>query len=110
MQTSSSRFIELESIPLRELFKMEPGALGFYLPAKGDNGKVQKSLANIASQAKSQACKMGKRCVLQSLLVIETSVEGDVPAPVRMLKVTVTPAGEYSERGQRYLAARKSNE
>lgn len=69
---------------------------------------MQKSLTSIASQAKSLAHKMHKRCVLQSLLVIENSVEGDVPAPVRMLKVTVTPAGEYSERGERYIAASNS--
>ena len=97
MQQSGSQYIDLESIPLKELFKMAPGAFGIFIPARGADGKVQKSLANIASQAKSQACKAKKRCVIQTLLVIETSAEGDVPAPVRMLKVTVTPEGEYSE-------------
>lgn len=107
MQQSSSRYIEFESVPLKELFKREPGAIGIYLPARDGDGKVQKSLASIASQAKSLACRMKKRCVIQTLLVIENSVEGDVPAPVRMLKVTVTPEGEYSARGERYIAASK---
>ncbi|ETK20469.1 MULTISPECIES: hypothetical protein [Pseudomonas] len=108
MQQSSSRFIELESVALKELFKRESGAIGIYLPARGEDGKVQKSLASIASQAKALACKMKKRCVLQTLLAIENSVEGDVPAPVRMLKVTVTPEGEYTPRGERYIAANLS--
>ncbi len=108
MQQSSSRYIELESVPLRELFTRAPGSIGVYLPSRGEDGKVQKSFASIASQAKALACKMNKRSVLQTLLVIENSVEGDVPAPVRMLKVTVTPEGEYTKRGERYIAANKS--
>lgn len=107
MQQSRSKYVELESISLTELFKLEPGAVGLYFPAKDEDGKVRQSLVRLASQAKSLATTSKKRCLLQTLMVIENSTEGDIPPPVRMLKVTVKSADEISPSGERYLAAQK---
>lgn len=107
MQQSRSKYVELESISLAELFKLDPGAVGLYFPAKDEEGKVRGSLVRLASQAKSLATTSKKRCLLQTLMVIENSAEGDIPPPTRMLKVTVKSADEYSPKGERYMAAQK---
>lgn len=107
MKPSTSKYIAFESVSIPDLFKLAPGAFGLYLPARDENGKVQKSMAKIAAGAKSAAVHAKKRCVVQTLVILEQSVEGEIPAPQRMLKVTVTPIDQISERGQRYKDAQK---
>lgn len=65
MQQSRSKYVELESISLTELFKLESGAVGLYFPAKDEDGKVRQSLVRLASQAKS-LCDYFKKAVLTS--------------------------------------------
>lgn len=107
MQPSKSKYIEFESISLSELVKQAPGAVGLYMPARGDDGRQQKSLARIAAQAKSEAYKHGVTCVLQTMLLLELSNQGDIPAPQKLLKITITAPGERSVRGQRYIDSQK---
>lgn len=107
MQQSRSKYVELESISLTELFKLEPGAVGIYFPAKDEDGKVRLSLVRLASQAKPLATASKKRCLLQTLMVIESSSDGEIPPPARVLKVTVKSADDISPSGERYMAAQK---
>lgn len=107
MQPSTSKYIELESIPVAELCKKEPGSFGIYLPKKDADGGTNKSIAAISSNSKSMAYRHNKKCVVQQVMLLERSVGSDVPAPVCMLQLTISAADDVSERGERYNAANK---
>ncbi|HDS1721643.1 hypothetical protein NPS53_09035 [Pseudomonas putida] len=107
MKPSSSIFVQFESIPMAELFKCDAGAFGIYLPLRDVEGRVQPSLAKIASNAKSAAVHAGKACITETLVMMEQSNQGDLEAPIRLLKVTVTEQGQRSARSLRYISSQK---
>lgn len=90
-----------------ELFKSSPGAFAFFMPVRDGAGRVQPSLAKIASYAKSCAVGAKKACITETLILMEQNKEGDLAAPIRLLKVTITEPGERSARSLRYISAQK---
>lgn len=107
MKPSSSIFVQFESVPMADLFKCDPGAFGFFMPLRDEEGRVQPSLAKIASNAKSAAVHAGKACITETLVMMEQSNQGDLEAPIRLLKVTVTEKGQRSARSLRYISSQK---
>lgn len=105
MQPSRSQYIGLESVPLKELFKRDPGSVGFYLPTEDDEGKVQASIVRISSSAKQWASRNGKRCVINTLLVLKHEQGNELPTPSKMVQIIVTSKGDLSPIGKRYVEA-----
>lgn len=105
MQPSKSQYIGWESIPLKELFKRDPGSVALYIPAQDDDGKVQGSIARISSAAKRWASHNRKRCVINTLLVLKQDQESDLPTPSKMVQVVVSSADDLSPVGKRYIEA-----
>ncbi|TBW57386.1 hypothetical protein EZI54_06935 [Marinobacter halodurans] len=106
MQTSRSKYITLESISLTELFKQEVGAIGLYIPAKGEDGSYRKSIARILASAKTVAAKANLRCLTQTLLVIKNQDGDDLPSIEKVVQVTVRKHDDISPSGARYLKAK----
>ena len=50
-----------------------------------------------------------KRCVVQQVMLVDRSLESDVPAPLCMLKLTITPFDHITDRGKRYNTANKKS-
>lgn len=107
VKPSNSLFVQFESIPMAQLFQCEAGAFGIFMPLRDEEGRVQPSLAKIASNAKSAAVHAGKACVTETLVMMEQSNQGDLAAPIRLLKVTVTEKGDRTVRSLRYISSQK---
>ncbi|MGP9796956.1 hypothetical protein ACT3UJ_06325 [Halomonas sp. 86] len=105
MTPSRSKHIELESVPLKDLPKSPVGTFGLYVPARDEDGRTQLSVARISSAAKSFAVNYNKRCVVQQVLLLEKRFDDDTPAPVSMIKITITSGEEVSLKGMRYNEA-----
>lgn len=107
MQPSTSKFIELESIPVSELCKKEAGSFGIYMPRRDEEGSPRASIASISANSKSLAYRHNKKCVVQQVMLLERSLGNDVPAPVCMIMLTIAAMDDVSDRGKRYNAANK---
>lgn len=103
LKPSSSKYIQLESIALTELFRSDPGAVGLYIPVPDAAGNHSHSIARISSAAKRYASISGKRSTIQTLLVLRHEGESDVPEASRMVQVTVVGSAEFSGRSKRYI-------
>ena len=103
MKVSRSKYIDLESIPLGDLFKEDPGATGFYIPAAGGDMSMREAIAKISAQAKAYAVRANKKCVVKSIITLEHDDDTELPATGKILKVVVTPAGEFSPAGELYM-------
>lgn len=105
MIISNSKYVELESIPLCDLFKLAPGSVGFYVPTKNSKGCLRESIAKLSAQAKAYAIKAGKKCVVKTLLTLETDEDADLPTASKLVKITVTDKDEFTAAGMRYMSA-----
>lgn len=75
MRKSSSRYIQLESIPLKTLFKGIDGDCGLYLPAGNAKSEITKASARIASAAKSYATRHQRKCEIQTVFLFHPNKE-----------------------------------
>jgi len=105
MTPSKSGYIDLESVPLRALFQRETGSVAFYVPAQDDSGSVKASIVRISSAAKSYAVRNDKRCLVQTVLLLENDEDSELPSPSKLVKVTVRDKDDISASGERYLTA-----
>ena len=110
MQISDSKFIALESIALCDLFKLEAGAVGLYIPNPDDEGRIRNNIAKISANAKAYAVKAGKKCVVNTIMCLEHEGESELPFASKMLKVTVTDKESLTLGGERYMKARESSQ
>lgn len=109
MKISRSKYIDLESIPLSDLFKEDPGATGFYIPAAGGDMSMREAIAKISAQAKAYAVRANKKCVVKSIITLEQDDDNELPTTGKILKVVVTPAGEFSPGGELYMKSITKN-
>ena len=100
MQASKSDQILLESVPLKDLFKRDPGSLGLYIPVVDEAGSTQASITRISSHAKSLACRNAKRCEIRTLLIMQNEQERERPVPLSMLQITVRSVRDMSSQGR----------
>ena len=105
MHLSTSQYIGWESVSLSDLFKKQPGSVGLFIPTADENWKFKASIARISSAAKSFASRNGKRCLINTLLVLKQEQDSELPTPSKMVQVVVTSAEDLSPSGKRYVDA-----
>jgi hypothetical protein len=108
MNESNSKFIELESIPMKDLFKQPSETFGFYIPAPDENGDVSNSIARLSANAKAYGVKQNKKSVIESIIVMSDLVGKQLPSLSKMVKITVKSHDYISEKGSIYLQAQKA--
>ena len=103
MKTSTSKYIELESVPLSQLFDGTPGSVGLYIPSPDTKGSFRNSIAKISSAAKRYGSVKGKHSTVQTLLVLMHEGDSDIPVASKMLRVTLIDPDNASGRSKRYV-------
>lgn len=106
MKPSKSQFIELESIPMKDLFKSQVGATGLYVPTPDAEGSLKQSIARISSAAKRWGTVENKRSVVHSVVLLTTHQGDELPTPQKLVQITLVDIDDLSPRARIFREAK----